>query len=127
MDTNIIIKQENQKRILETIDKVQSRARERKITYYDQITNIIESVEKRVGTIPKAAWKGTRIIYDFRQHFPNCYKGRPESTHIVLEHTGKDWKLIRCDRDWCPNVNSLYCYGLRLSDKAKEEILKRYE
>lgn len=123
----IIIKESNAAKIMAAITAAQGRATARTIDSYEQVKFIVMGVEQRIGKMPKAALEGTVFMYDFRQHFPNAYKFRPESTEIVCRYSKGSWRLVSVRRDFCPNVNSPYGYTLMLSETAKAEILRRYE
>lgn len=123
----IIINLKNAEKIMTAINAAQGRATARTINSFDQLLEIVESVEKRIGRMPKAALEGTMFMYDFRQHFPQAYKFRPESTEIFCKYSKGSWRLVSVCRNYCPNSNSGYPYALTLSDSAKAEILKRYE
>ena len=123
----IIINQKNAEKIMTAINAAQGRAITRTINSFEQLLEIVESVEKRIGKMSKAALEGTIFMYDFRQHFPAAYKFRPESTNIVCKYSKGSWRLCDVERSHCPNSNSGYPYELHLSGSAKAEILKRYE
>lgn len=123
----IIVKQENASRIMQVIREVQKRTTARTIDDFSQIEYIINGVEHRIGRITKRALEGTTIIYDFRQHFPNRYKYKADSTFIVLVFLKGNWRMVNCGRGECPNINTCYPYELQLSDNAKQEILRRYK
>lgn len=126
MNKPIIIKPENAGKINAELSAVEGRASERTLNYV-KIIDIVEGVEKRIGKMPKKALEGTSFMYDHRQHFPNSYKWRAQSTWIKCVYSKGSWRLVNCGRDDCPNVNSFYRYKLELSETAKAEILRRYE
>lgn len=126
----IVIKKSNAEKIMIAINAVQGRSTERIFYAYGQIEAICDSVEKRLNIIPsrgfKKAIEGTEFVYDFRQHFPNCYKWTPYSSWIKCRYHKGTWRLVSYGRDECPNKYG-YPYKLILSDTAKEAILKEYE
>ena len=124
---NIIVKKENAEKLMRVFEKVQGRATVRTIYDFNQFANIVDDIEKRIGNMTKKAKEGTKVHYDFRQHFPNAYKYQPESTHFTLVFTKGNWKLTEVRRGYCPNKNCSYAYELMLSDTAKEAILDRYK
>lgn len=123
----IIIKAQNAQRIMEAIKAVQGKATARTIDSYAELENIVKSVESRIGGMSKTELEGTEFIYDDRQHFPNAYKWRPESTWIKCRYSKGSWRLTDTGRGYCPNSNSSYRYALYLSESAKAAILKRYQ
>lgn len=125
----IIIKENNADKIMNAIREAQGKVRERIFTDYKQIKHICDEVEERLTIIPsrgfKTAVEGTEFIYDFRQHFPKCYRGIPYSSWIRCRYHSGEWRLVNCGRDICPNKNG-YSYELHLSETAKAAILKEY-
>lgn len=125
--TEIIIKEQNREKIEKLLGQVQGKATARIILNYQHILEIIEGVENRIGPITKKALEGTQVFYDFRQSFPQAYKYTAESTHMTLRYSKGEWRLVRLTRFTCPNMTAYYPYELRLSNTAKEAILRRYE
>lgn len=126
----IVIKESNAEKIMSALNTIQGRATERIFYSYYQIESICNDVEKRLNIIPsrgfKKAVEGTEFVYDFRQHFPNCYKWTPYSSWIRCRYHRGIWRLVSFGRDICMNKYG-YPYELRLSKTAKEAILKEYE
>lgn len=60
----IIINEANEAKINAAIEAVQARASVRRIEGYDEIVSIIEQAEREIGSIPKTAMQGCRIIID---------------------------------------------------------------
>ena len=123
---DIIIKESNKEKINEIIKKADGRARERIIESYEELVKICESVEDRLKPMTKKAMDGTKIHYDFRDHFPRAYKYTPASTHVDLIFKNGSWRLVDIYRDTCPNLNCCYYYRLELSETAKESVLNRF-
>ena len=123
----IIIKESNKDKIMDAIKAVQGKATVRTIDSYDKIAEIISDVEDRIGTISKKALEGTEVHYDFRQHFAKAYNGAPISTHISFVYRNGSWRVTDVERTYCPDRWSDYPYSLKLSETAKQAILKRYE
>lgn len=74
----------------------QGRSAARVIEAYRDIERIIQGVEKRCGVgqrIPKKAFCGTVVKYDFRQQFPSAYKYTPDSTHFNLYFENNKWYI----------------------------------
>lgn len=126
----IVIKESNAEKIMTALNVIQGRATERIFYSYYQIESICSDVEKRLKIIPsrgfKKAVEGTEFVYDFRQHFPNCYRWTPYSSWIRCRYHKGTWRLVSLGRDICPNKFG-YPYELRLSETAKEAVLKEYE
>lgn len=126
----IVIKKSNAEKIMTALNVIQGRATERTFYAYGQIETICNDVEKRLNIIPsrgfKKAVEGTEFVYDFRQHFPNCYRWTPYSSWIRCRYHNGTWRLVTFGRDICPNKYG-YPYKLYLSETAKEAILKEYE
>lgn len=124
----IIIKAENSEKIMEVFHRVQGKSSARVITCLRQLELIIESAERRIGTMAANAKEGSLIIYDFGQHFPRAYKYTPDSTHFVLRFHSGTWRLQvdSVTRMPCPERGG-WEYKMELSETAKAAILKRYE
>ena len=123
----IIVKPENEDRIMEVINKAQRNATSRTIEDFNHITTILKEVERRIGSISKSSLEGTRVCYDHGQHFPNSYRWTPNSTHVSFTYHNGKWYFEGAVRTICPNRNSGYHYKLTLSESAKKAILARYE
>lgn len=121
----------NAERIMTAVNKIQGKATERIFRNYGQISAICDDVEHRLNIIPsrgfKKAVEGTEFTYDFRQHFPQSYKWRANSSWIKCRYHNGTWRIIDMGREECPNVNGFYPYKLKLSETAKQAILKAYE
>lgn len=89
----------------------------------NEIVRILGGVERELR-VPVAKLAGTRIIYTGAQHFPNAYKGRPESTQFHAVHNGREWRVIRISRDTCPDrLSNIVVWA---SDLTKEAIGARF-
>ena len=124
MKKEIIIKKENETKIMQAIREVQGKARERVIESFEQIVEITAEVEKRLG-IGKTSLTGIEVVYDFRQHFPTAYHGIPMSTHIKLVYRNGSWRLADVQRKQCPNKNSVYEYEVILTEAARDAVITR--
>lgn len=124
---NVIINEKNAAKIMQAFAAKQGRASVRTINSFDELVSICKGIEKRVG-ISKRAMDGTTVHYDFRQHFPNAYKFRPESTHFDLTHKSGKWciDIDSISRYTTPNKNTAYEYTLSLSETAKTAVLENY-
>ena len=119
----IIINGSHTEKLAAALDEVQARCTARTLTVAD-VESILEDATAKLP-ISKAAMKGTRLEYTGAEKFPSAYKYRPESTHIIAEHNGRYWVILDIDRYTCPNRNDNA--GLRLSDSAKEALLRSLE
>ena len=123
----IEVKESNRTRIDDIIDNVQKRASARCISF-DFITDIIKDVERRCS-INKKDMAGTEVRFDYGMKFPSSYYkhgAKPSSTHFNLLFD-KGTCYIEIDsirRSDCPNSGKKY--ELKLSDLAKEAVLKQY-
>ena len=124
----VIIKKENEKKIMDAFKAAQGRATVRSIESFSEIVDICERVDRRLGNMSKNEKNGTVVNFDFRQTFPRAYKYRPESTHFALVFVNGSWRidLDSIKRKTCPNKNTIYFYTLQLSESAKTAILARY-
>ena len=125
----VIIKKENEEKIMKAFKKVQGRATTRTIDYWHQLCKIIFAIDARIGNVTNKAKNGTVVKYNFQQHFPSAYKYSPDSTNFTLMFDKGNWRIDieSIKRDTCPNTSKRYEYDLILSDSAKAEILNRYE
>lgn len=90
---------QNRDKISGAISEVQSKARTRTISA-DTITDYCESLADSYRMIPKKALHGSTFSVDpFAQHFPNAYKGIPESTQFSLLYSHGQFYLTRLVRD----------------------------
>lgn len=125
----VIIKKQNEEKIMETFKKVQGRATARTIDYWHQLCKITFAIDERIGNVTNEAKNGTVVKYNFQRKFPSAYKYSPDSTHFTLMFDKGNWRIDieSIVRDTCPNTSKRYEYDLILSDSAKAEILNRYE
>lgn len=98
---------------------VQKKAKTRCISLSD-ILDILERVERNLD-IPKAKLDGVKVHYTGAEHFPNAYRGIPESTHFYAMHNGKRWEITKIERSTCPNNSR--CVIITLTEQAKEAVL----
>lgn len=129
MSKFVIIKKENEPQIMSSFEKAQIKAKVRTVNSFEELEKITKEIDERLGSMPKVAKQGTTAYYNFQQHFPGSYNGKPESTHFKLLFSRGTWRIdtesVR--RGSCPNRITYYEYDLFLSETAKENILKRYE
>lgn len=123
------IKEENAEKIMKVFNEVQGRSSTRMVNSFKDVTDLVDSVEKRIRGITKKAKEGTTADEKFQQQFPNAYKHRPMSTHYTIIFKNGKWKidLNSIERATCPNNSKYYSYNLNLSDSAKEAILALYK
>ena len=89
---------QNRDKISGAISEVQSKARTRTISV-DTITDYCESLANSYRMIPRKALHGSTFSVDpFAQHFPNAYKGIPESTHFELTYSNGNFFLTNLVR-----------------------------
>ncbi len=98
---NVIISEKNKEKIENMVAAEQVRCRERCLTYQGIVT-AIEKIEKHfcgdLGVCKKDL-EGLTVSVDlWAQNFPNCYRGRPESTQFDLLRQGGKWRLIKVIR-----------------------------
>lgn len=104
------IKLTSQEQVEEQIQKVQAKARERKITYTD-IQRAVTAIETRLDDLKvfKKDRIGMRFYIDPNaQTFPNAYNGIPESTNVSLEITATGWKINSIERTRCTAKRILF-------------------
>lgn len=128
MNNFVILSDLNSEKIMNAFKTVQGKATARTIDSFNELVAITKEVGERIGEMPKTCKNGTRVVYNFQQHFPNSYKYRAYSTSFVLVFDKGVWKIDidSIERDFCPNRSNCYMYNLYLSERAKEKILQRY-
>lgn len=131
MDINkskmVIIKKENEEKIMNVFKKIQGKSTSRCIDTFNKLDRITKGIEERCN-ISKKALNGTKVIYDFRENFVYSYKYTPMSTHFIITFNNNKWyiDLNSIKRDKTPNLKCFYDYQLNLSDTAKDEILRKH-
>lgn len=123
----VIIKKENEEKIMSVFNEVQGKSTSRYIYNFKQLEKITNSVDERCN-ISKKALNGTKVNYDFREEFGSSYKYTPMSTHFTIVFDNNKWyiDLNSIKRDKTPNLKCEHCYQLILSDTAKDEILSKH-
>ena len=117
-------KENNNKRIEEALSVVQKRASAMKIDLYE-VYSAINRVEDKLG-ISKKNMVGVIVDVDyFAQHFPNAYRGTPQSTQFTMERTNSGWVITNIERKRCKTPNK--GYNITLTDKAKKAIIESKE
>lgn len=119
----IIVNEKNSGKIIEELEKVQSKAWMRTVRI-DDISNIITKIERFLPTISKKALDGTVVHYMNGEHFPNRYKGTPYSTQFKLRFHSGSWRIYDICRD---HANGSKEFEITLSESAKAEIIKNIE
>lgn len=123
----IAIKESNRERIDNMFNAVQGKCSVR-LADYDDIEHAIWKIERRLD-IPKSAMVGIVAHVDPNaQHFSNSYRSKcfnPQSTRFTIERTSVGWTLTEVDRGLCLCESA--GYHLKLTDKAREYILKTRE
>lgn len=115
---------QNRDKISGAIAEVQSKARTRTISA-DTITDYCDSLADSYGMIPKKALHGSTFSVDpFAQHFPNAYKGIPESTQFSLLYSHGQFYLIRLVRDRTKSESLTVVANL--SEDAQAALLTAY-
>jgi hypothetical protein len=123
MKKPIIVKESNYPRINAEIEAVEKRCTVRTIDNAETIAKALAEIENQLD-IPKKYMKGIEADIDLHaQTFPNCYKGRPESTHFTATYTGTAWRLDSVAR-WYTRGKSQR-YRVTLTEEAKKAIIDR--
>lgn len=121
MIKSIIIHDKNKDKINEILAAGQQRARERKISSYDELVELIEKYTEKID-IPKKQWENCQlVILVGAGHFANKYNGIPKGTMAVINFR-KDGKgeLASISREFVKDRKSYY---FRMTDTAKKSIL----
>ena len=81
-------------KVQELLDSAQQRCRARTVTAED-IQRSVKDIEKKLsGVLFKKDWHGIIAIIDVNaQQFASAYNGIPESTHVMIERSGKNWHV----------------------------------
>ena len=120
----MIINEKNLDKIAQQIEGVQVRARERKISAAD-VLQVVKEIERRLD-IPKKCMVGIMADVDIHaQNFPNCYKGRPESTQFIIERKASGWDFRRAFRYFTRREGEKV--ELELPACAREAIIRKNE
>lgn len=115
---------QNRDKISGAISEVQSKARTRTISV-DTITDYCESLANSYRMIPKKSLHGSTFFVDpFAQHFPNAYKGIPESTQFSLLYSHGQFYLIRLVRDRTKSES--HTVVANLSEDAQAALLTAF-
>ena len=115
---------QNRDKISGAISEVQSKARTRTISV-DTITDYCESLANSYRMIPRKALHGSTFSVDpFAQHFPNAYKGIPESTQFSLLYSHGQFYLIRLVRDRTKSES--HTVVANLSEDAQAALLTAF-
>jgi len=119
----MLIKDANKSRIEEMIKAAEGKATARTITYKD-IVDSIEILEEKLN-IPKKHMEGISASIDYNaQTFPRAYKYTPSSTCFEVVRKKSGWDLMYVERSRCRNEEQ--AFDVVLTEKAKEEILKKH-
>lgn len=119
----IIITASNASKIKAEIDAVQKQCRARTIDVAD-IISYTDLITQRMG-VPLAHLEGCEFRVDTHaQHFPNAYRGMPESTQFTLLYKSRKWRLTGVFREQCHNgLMTVWC---KLTPEAEMAIVKKY-
>lgn len=122
MEKEIKLTEGNESKITAVIDEVQSKSRVRTISIVD-IKLALEHIENETR-VTKKALEGTTVLVDENaQHFPNTYKGKPQSTHFTARYSKGNWYITDIFRgDTFTNARR---FRVNLSDTAKQAVLDR--
>ena len=102
-ELNLIINDNNARKINTMLDEIQTRKRERCIYSTLSIKMIIHKVEKDIlKDIPKAKWENLTFRYiEGAQDFPKKFKFNPTGTSIICRYYKRQWRLLEIDRVEC--------------------------
>ena len=92
----ILINEKNAARIIELINEVNSKARERTLSY-STVLIWIDNLTKKFSYVPKCK-QGYTFIYEFYGEFPNRYKWDAMGTTFTLENIKGKFYLIDVSR-----------------------------
>lgn len=125
----IEIKEENKERIEKMISDAQGKSYERTVTFED-IVSAVDSLEKHYAKYTKKARHGLMLRVDLNaQPFPNAYKYRAKSTHILLAYKRGKWYLDEAGRCYTVAPKDRYVV-MNMPKELLEEIIaseKRFE
>lgn len=119
----IIIKKENEEKIMVMLNEGQKKARERKVTFED-VENAVKELNEKFSMLTKDE-KEEMIVDIDPNHgtFPRAYRGIPESTQMTLTFSKGSWRLLSVMRY---RVQKDFANVTRLSDIAKAKIISTY-
>jgi hypothetical protein len=122
MIKQVIIHDKNRDKINEILAAGQKRARERKISDYTELLELVEKYMQKISSIPKKyLYQCELYIYIGAAKFPNKYKGIPYGTRIVITFNKKgEYMLKDVSRE---NVNGEKEYYFNMTDAAKTFVL----
>ena len=102
-ELNLIINDNNARKINDLLDEEQTRKRERCIYSTLSVKMIIHKVEQDIlKDIPKAKWENLTFRYiEGAQDFPKKFRFVPTGTTIVCRYYKRQWRLIEIDRINC--------------------------
>jgi hypothetical protein len=79
--------------------KVNGRAESFTITCAKQILEAINGAERKMSAIPKAKWKGAKVMFRPAGPSANSYKYNAKSTRVYIERGATDWFLVNIQPD----------------------------
>lgn len=102
-EVDLIINDNNARKINNILDEVQLRKRERCIYSTLSIRMIIGKVEKEIlKDIPKVKWEKLTFRYiEGACDFPKKFKFEPMATSVVIRYHKRQWRLLEVDRVNC--------------------------
>lgn len=79
--------------------KVNGKAEAFTIICANQILQAVARAEQKLSAIPKAQWKGAKIMFRPAGPSANSYKYNAKSTLVYLERGATDWFLVKIQED----------------------------
>lgn len=79
--------------------KVNGKAEAFTVTCTKQIMEAIKRAEEKIAVLPKAQWKGAKIMFRPAGPSANSYKYNAKSTRVYIERGATDWFLVKIQED----------------------------
>jgi len=79
--------------------KVNGKAEWFTVTCTTQILEALKGAERKMSAIPKAKWKGAKVMFRPAGPSANSYKYNAKSTRVFIERGATDWFLVNIQPD----------------------------
>lgn len=116
---DIIIKNENQKKIKKLLQKGQKNSSTRTISY-DEVFQILNKLEIAFNKYSKVSKEGFKVLVNPNaQLFAKAYRYIPMATFLELIYLKGTWRISNVMRGFCNNKQLNYC----LTDKMISQLV----
>lgn len=100
--------------------KVNGRAESFTVTCTKQILEAIKGAERKMSAIPKAKWKGAKVMFRPAGPSANAYKYNAKSTRVFIERGATDWFLVNIQPDAVSPKEKEFLHITISADQAAE-------